>query len=77
MPIANISRYSDPIAYQLIDELLEEWQNPDQNKSQPVIVYDKEQWPAHITGVFVIWDKWGDLNQQERAHVIIDAHSRH
>ena len=43
MPIANISRYSNPVAYQLIDELLEEWQNPDQNKSEPIIVYDKEQ----------------------------------
>ena len=24
----------------------------------------------------MIWDKWGNLNQQERAHIIIDAHSR-
>ena len=75
MPIANLSRYSDPIANTLKDELFNEWANPDPNKKEPVIVFDREIWPNVTTRVFVIWDKWGDLSQKDRTNIIIDAHS--
>jgi len=29
--------------------------------------------PRHL---FVIWDRWGDLNQQDRSEIIMDAYAQ-
>ncbi|AGP39314.1 hypothetical protein BE04_00115 [Sorangium cellulosum] len=43
--------------------------------AQPIIVAEPPD-PAPITRLFVIWDEWGALSQQERSEIITNAYLR-
>jgi hypothetical protein len=44
-------------------------------KAQPIIVGEPPE-PAPITRLFVIWDEWAALSQQDRSEIIMDAYVR-
>jgi len=57
-------------ATELARLLFNEWTKP-KEKGQPVIILEGEKnEPLHI---YVLWDKWRDLNQTERSEIIMDV----
>jgi hypothetical protein len=65
-----MKRSHPPEAPELTRMLMEEWTKP-RTKGQPLIVLEgKKGEPLHI---YVIWDAWKGLSQQERSEIIMDV----
>ena len=62
----------NPTDQDLTDRLIAEWRNPDSSAQEPLIVV---QGGPHDrpTRVFVVWQEWANLNQQQRSAIIMDA----
>lgn len=71
MPLKRrLTRTAPASAGELIRLLHNEWTNP-QPAGQPLIVVEGgANEPIHV---YVIWDKWSDLNQSERSEIIMDV----
>jgi hypothetical protein len=71
MPVKRrLERTLPANATELTRLLHNEWNNP-KKTGQPLIVIEGEaKEPLHI---YVIWDKWGELNQTERSEIIMDV----
>ena len=75
MPVRQIGpiRYANHDA--LVQELLDEWNNPNASRAEPVIL--EEPAPgAKIAHVYVIWSKWEQLDRLERSEIIMEAAQR-
>jgi hypothetical protein len=76
MPVRHLKRRpTGKAAEDLRQELIEELRAP-RESGQPEVLFEgggKGQ-PVHV---YVIWDQWGDLPQQERSDVIMDAYEEH
>jgi len=59
-------------AEELRKRLFQEWQNPVDAHSEPVII-EEGRTGNRPTKIFVIWSEWAELNQQERSEIIMDA----
>jgi hypothetical protein len=71
MPIKyRLKRTLPASAPELTRILIEEWRKP-KKKGQPVIVLEGQKGePGHV---YVIWDAWKGLSQQERSEIIMDV----
>ena len=71
MPIKHrLQRTLPASATELTRMLMDEWRNP-KAKGQPLIVIEGQKGqPTHI---YVIWDKWRDLDQLDRSEIIMDV----
>ena len=47
-----------------------EWTNPKKSGQPLIIIEGKQKEPVHI---YVIWNRWGQLNQAERSEIIMDV----
>jgi hypothetical protein len=75
MPVKQIGpiRYANHDA--LVRELLEEWNNPNASRAEPIIL--EESAPgARIAHVYVIWSKWEQMDRVERSEIIMEAAQR-
>ncbi len=61
-----------PKAEDLLNRLLQEWENPDSTLTEPVIIEENGTQDRPIK-IFVVWSEWAELNQQERSEIIMDA----
>jgi hypothetical protein len=53
-------------------ELLQEWNNPTDDDSKPIIL--EEGIPSgSVIRIYVIWDKWDGIDRTLRGEVIMDA----
>lgn len=50
--------------------LHQEWTAPKRSGQPLIIIEGQAREPLHI---YVIWDKWGELNQTERSEIIMDV----
>ena len=65
-----------PTAQGLEERLHGEFKNPSADpNAQPVILAEPPA-PAPIARLFVIWDEWADLSQQDRSEIIMNAYVR-
>ncbi|HSZ59675.1 MAG TPA: hypothetical protein VK797_28790 [Tepidisphaeraceae bacterium] len=74
MPVKKLRRSGpSPAAQALLNRLVDEWQHPDPNATQPIIVEENggQGQPTHI---YVIWDDWAPLGSIERSEVIMSAY---
>lgn len=71
MPLKNITSSRPPEAEQLLAALVAEWREPKET-GQPVILLEEKS-PGGSVHVIVVWDQWGELTQQERSEVVMDA----
>lgn len=64
-----------PEARELLRRLLEEWRNPQEDRSEPVIIEEggTGNLPTHL---YVVWGDWGNLDQRERSEIIMDAYEQ-
>ncbi len=70
------ARSLPPSATELENRLVTEMKTPDNAPNvQPVIVAEPPA-PAPISRLFVIWDDWTDLTQQDRSEIIMNAYTR-
>jgi hypothetical protein len=60
-----------PNAAQLEQRLTAEWKNP-QEQGQPVIIMEGDGRTSAFH-LFVIWDEWGDMEQNQRSEIILKA----
>lgn len=82
MPIAQLIKSATTKTAELRERLRAEWEQPQSASGgvarQPVLIEDKN--PEGGIGVrpsihlYVIWDEWEPLSQQERSEVIMDAY---
>lgn len=70
------ARARPPSAAMLEQRLEQEMRAPStQPDAQPIIIAEPAD-PAPITRLFVIWDDWTDLGQQDRSEIITNAFER-
>lgn len=71
MPVREIHPARSPEREALVRELLAEWSYPTANP-EPVVL---EQFgPDHkLVHVYVVWDKWRQLDGVERSEIIMEA----
>lgn len=70
------ARSRPPSAVDLELRLAEEIRTPSARPdAQPIIIAEPAD-PAPITRLFVIWDDWSDLGQQDRSEIITNAYER-
>lgn len=61
-------------AAQLEDRLRQELESPSSDaNAQPIILAEPPD-PAPISRLFVIWDDWTQLDQQDRSEIIMNAY---
>lgn len=53
--------------------LVEEWEHPTENPSAPIIIEEDGE-GQRPTRLFVVWDEWPELDQEERSEIIMDAY---
>jgi hypothetical protein len=76
MPIrSKRPAFRHPRADDLLRRLVQEWKQPRDDASEPVIVYEGGT-PDRPTHLYVVWSDWGDLNQQERSEIIMEAYEQ-
>jgi len=71
MPIINRKIHSSSNT-QLKARLIDEWKEQGKVSPHPQIIQEADE-DGHIVHVYVVWDDWGDLGQEERSAVITDA----
>ena len=71
MPLRRrLERTLSESAAELTRLLHNEWSKP-KRSGQPLIII--EGGPGEPIHVYVIWDKWGSLNQTERSEIIMEV----
>jgi hypothetical protein len=63
----------DPAIDALRQRLIDEWRNPQEQVPAPVII-EEAGTQNRPTRLYVIWDDWTDLDQEERSEIIMDAY---
>jgi hypothetical protein len=58
---------------QLRQRLVEEWQSPREDVPQPLI-YEQIDPAGGAVHLYVIWDEWVGLDQEDRSGIIMDAY---
>ena len=56
------------------DRLVQEWANPTDDPAAPIIV--EEPGDGKPTRLFVVWDDWASMSQQDRSEAIMNAYVR-
>jgi hypothetical protein len=57
----------------LEEALVQEWQDPRDDRREPLIIKDS---PGNKDHIFVIWSKWKDINMEDRCSTIMSAYKR-
>jgi hypothetical protein len=70
------ARALPPRAGELEERLVQELTTPIQDPSAQPIVIAEPPGDGPITRLFVIWDEWAPLSQQDRSEIIMDAYVR-
>jgi hypothetical protein len=75
MPFAQITQHTNQRATQLEDRLAQEWESPEGDAAEPIIIEESERQrvPDHL---YVIWSEWADLSQYERSKIVLNAYER-
>jgi hypothetical protein len=75
MPIKDIScGDTGSLAKSLTRRLAREWKKP-KKSGEPVIV-QKSSRASHSAQIYVVWSEWGDLSQEDRSEIIMDAYEQ-
>lgn len=73
MPVKQIGpRQPSPMAGQLAQRLIAEWNSPQGTSAQPVIVEEHDA-VGRLIHVYVVWDEWSNLEADERSEIVLDA----
>jgi len=73
MPVRELRRRQPtPAAAELTRLIVQEWQHPTEKPDQPIVLLDRSA-PGGARHVFVVWDRWGNLEQLQRSEAIMDA----
>ena len=66
-----------PEADSLLRDLLDEWRSPSEgdDNGEPLILIDRQR-PLDAIHLFVVWDRWGGVEQIERSEIITEACAR-
>ena len=57
----------------LKQRLVAEWQNRGSQEPRPTIIHEEDD-AGVVVHVYVIWDEWADMGQEERSAAITDAY---
>ena len=75
MPLKTIDRDSwlTDSTQQLRKKIVLEWKHNTRNPNNPIILIDKSSSLGDSVHIYVVWDKWGDLDQEVRSEIIMSA----
>lgn len=73
MPLKRQVFSTPPASVALRQELIDEWRSPNAQKAEPVIIEQSAAPNVPVTHLYVIWEKWRSLSQQERSEIIMDS----
>ncbi|HTE18710.1 MAG TPA: hypothetical protein VK689_10065 [Armatimonadota bacterium] len=68
----RVTLASSPSADNLRQRLVVEWRKEEDNGQEPIII-EEPSGPYQMTRLYVIWQDWAELSQQERSEIIMDA----
>jgi len=77
MPIGRLEPQINPLADRLRDQLTREWKKPSDATGAPIIIKDEGSRRDPSIRLYVIWDSWQGLSQQERSEIIMDAYTEY
>ncbi len=73
MPVKDMTeRQPTPAVAELTRLIVQEWQHPTERPDQPIVLLDRSA-PGGARHVFVVWDRWENLEQLQRSEAIMDA----
>ncbi len=75
MSYARIVHNISPLHHDLLRRLTKEWRDPQEGIKEPIIIEESErqQAPTHL---YVIWNEWSSLSQNDRSEIILDAYEQ-
>lgn len=65
-------RQPTPAVAELMRLIVQEWKQPTDHHDQPIVLLDRSA-PGGARHVFIVWDRWGNLEQLQRSEAIMDA----
>ncbi len=75
MPIRRgLPRKTPADAPALTERLSKEFTSPSE-EGQP-LVFEEPAEPTPVTRLYVVWDLWSNLNQQDRSEIILNAYEK-
>ena len=75
MPFAQITRNSNPRYSEMEEKLVQEWQHPQTEGAEPIIILEAER-QMTSTHVYVIWREWNDMSMRDRSKIILNAYEK-
>lgn len=72
MPVRQFVQSRSSSYLELVDLLCKEWQDAHSRNAEPVILEEKGR-DGKLVHVYVVWDKWLDVDRAERSEIIMDA----
>ncbi len=73
MPLHKTSRIIKPAHLALQRELVEEWQNPSNDRTAEPVIYEADPGSNEPIELYVVWSKWHGVSAANRSEVILDA----
>jgi hypothetical protein len=73
VPVVTKRSEKTPVAQELKQRLIEEWKGAGTRQPLPTIVHEEDE-RGDVVHVYVVWDEWRELNQEERSAIITDAY---
>ncbi len=78
--MAVLQRVNNPLTdrkAQLRERLEAEWENPDQQGGEPIIIEESTRQGPSPVHLYVVWQEWSDLSPLERSRIILSAYEHH
>ena len=75
MPIGHFVEIERPKLNELLQRLTREWQAPDPQASEPILLEQPNPRRDGAVYLYVIWDEWQPLMPQERSELIMEAYA--
>lgn len=73
MPIVNRKPRKAATDQDLKKRLIDEWRSVGSQEPRPTIIQEEDE-QGIVVHVYVVWDDWGELDQQARSELITEAY---
>lgn len=73
MPVVTKRRSQLATNQDLKNRLVDEWRDNGSQEPRPYIIQEEDE-QGVVVHIYVVWDDWGDLDQQGRSEVITEAY---
>lgn len=73
MPVVVRKPHKSAANQELKRRLIEEWKDTAKEDPRPTIIHEEDD-QGVVVHVYVVWDEWAGLSQEERSEIITEAY---